>query len=83
MINADCNDPSWMAFLIDFDPAVKRSREEPSGAASRTGMRAFMSIEVLSSNAQSFMDGLESFFWAIFWMCVHYVSPAVFKVVQN
>jgi hypothetical protein len=53
-------------------------RERPSGA---TGTRAFMSIGLLlqwdkeSKLPHSFMDDLESMFWLLFWICVHYSGP--------
>jgi hypothetical protein len=68
-------------FLIDLDHAIRVDRERPSGAKGRTGTRAFMSIGLLlqwdkeSKLPHSFMDDLESMFWLLFWICVHYSGP--------
>jgi hypothetical protein len=76
MINEEDNNPSWRAFLIDLDLAIKENREKPSGARSKTGTRAFMAIGVLLDDEQhSFMHDLESFFWVLFWVCIHYDGP--------
>jgi serine/threonine protein kinase len=77
LINEEDDDPSWPAFLIDLDLAVKENREEPSGARGKTGTRAFMAIGVLlDEENHSFMHDLESFFWVLFWICIHYDGPA-------
>jgi hypothetical protein len=47
MINEEDDDPSWPAFLIDLDLAIKENREELLGARGKTGTRAFMAIGVL------------------------------------
>ncbi|ODH52946.1 hypothetical protein GX48_00814 [Paracoccidioides brasiliensis] len=50
---ANDNNPSWRAFLIDLDLAIKKRRDESSGAQGKTGTRArlapgaFMAIGVL------------------------------------
>ncbi|KAM3510126.1 hypothetical protein MY11210_006043 [Beauveria gryllotalpidicola] len=72
MINEDGNNPSWPAFLIDLDLAIKESREAASGAKGKTGTRAFMAIGALLGEQHSFMHDLESFFWVLFWICIHY-----------
>jgi len=65
-------------FLIDLDHAIRVDREETSGAEGRTGTKVFMSIGLLrqsddqSRQPHSFMDDLESMFWVLFWICVHY-----------
>lgn len=63
------------AFIIDLDLAIKLSRLEASGAKGRTGTRAFMAIGALLGEEHSFMHDLESFFWVIFWICIHYDGP--------
>ena len=66
-------------FLIDLDHAVRVDREGASGAKGRTGTKVFMSIRLLlhggSERPHSFMDDLESVFWLLFWICVHYSGP--------
>ncbi|KAL7895267.1 hypothetical protein HDV64DRAFT_257549, partial [Trichoderma sp. TUCIM 5745] len=83
LINADRSDASRLGLLIDLDLAIKISRDKPSGASSRTGTRAFMSIGVLLGNPHSFMDDIESFFWVLFWICIHCLSPTMFTVVPQ
>ncbi|KAH7016041.1 uncharacterized protein B0I36DRAFT_425519 [Microdochium trichocladiopsis] len=75
MINEDDNNPSWPSFLIDLDLAVREQREGTSGAKGKTGTRAFMAIGALLGEQHSFMHDLESFFWVLFWICIHYKGP--------
>ncbi|KAG6096514.1 hypothetical protein E4U30_001475 [Claviceps sp. LM220 group G6] len=75
MINEDPGNPSWKSFLIDLDLAINIGREKPSGAHGRTGTRVFMAIGLLQGDEHSFMHDLESFFWVLFWICVHYEGP--------
>ncbi|UPX14635.1 uncharacterized protein EKO05_0005112 [Ascochyta rabiei] len=72
LVNEEDNS-SWPAFLIDLDLAIKEQREQASGARGKTGTRAFMAIGVLFDDEQHlFMHDLESFFWVLFWICIHY-----------
>ncbi|TWU75060.1 hypothetical protein ED733_006610 [Metarhizium rileyi] len=83
MINEDDANPSWRAFLIDLDLAIKEQREKSSGARGKTGTRAFMAIGVLyDDQPHSFMHDLESFFWVLFWICIHY-SESQGRVVKD
>ncbi|KAI1313249.1 serine/threonine-protein kinase Sgk2 [Xylaria venustula] len=75
MINEEEENPSWASFLIDLDLAIKAQREEVSGAKGKTGTRAFMAIGAILGQQHSFMHDLESFFWVLFWICVHYDGP--------
>jgi len=74
MVNEEDDNPSWRAFLIDLDLAIKEQREKSSGARGKTGTRAFMAIGALLDDEElhSFMHDLESFFWVLFWICIHY-----------
>ncbi len=74
-MNEDSDNPSWPSFLIDLDLAIKEQRAESSGAQGITGTRAFMAIGVLYNEKHSFMHDLESFFWVLFWICIHYNGP--------
>ncbi|KAL7623845.1 hypothetical protein AAE478_005401 [Parahypoxylon ruwenzoriense] len=74
MINEDSNS-SWSSFLIDLDLAIKEQQESASGTKEKAGTRAFMAIGVLLGEQHSFMHDLESFFWVLFWICVHYNGP--------
>jgi hypothetical protein len=75
MMNEEEDNPSWKSFLIDLDFAIKEQREEPSGADGKTGTRAFMAIGVLLGEEHSHMHDYESFFWVLFWICIHYNGP--------
>jgi serine/threonine protein kinase len=73
MVNEDESSPSWHSFLIDLDLAIKEDREKSWRARGKTGTRAFMAIGVLHDNEpHSFIHDLESFFWVLFWICIHY-----------
>ncbi|OAA64472.1 Protein kinase-like domain protein [Niveomyces insectorum RCEF 264] len=75
MINENNNNPSWPSFLIDLDLAVREQRGGASGAKGKTGTKAFMAIGALLGEQHSFMHDLESFFWVLFWICIHYNGP--------
>lgn len=62
-------------FLIDLDIAALIQRNKASGAPTKTGTKVFMSIGVLLGYHHSFMDDLESVFWALFWFCAHCTGP--------
>ncbi|KAH7109238.1 hypothetical protein B0J13DRAFT_663847 [Dactylonectria estremocensis] len=84
MINEDDENPSRRAFLIDLDLAIRIQREGASGAKGKTGTRAFMAIGALLGNEQhSFMHDLESFFWVLFWICIHCNEPDEGRVVPR
>jgi len=75
MMNEEEDNPSWKSFLIDLDLAISEQREGPSGADGKTGTRAFMAIGVLFGEEHSYMHDYESFFWVLFWICIHYDGP--------
>ncbi|KAM3503168.1 hypothetical protein MY10362_004379 [Beauveria mimosiformis] len=83
MINEDDDNPSWPSFIIDLDLAIRNERQYASGAEGKTGTRAFMAIGTLLGEQHSFMHDLESFFWVIFWVCVHYERPGQGRVVPR
>ncbi|KAF3346064.1 mRNA export factor rsm1 [Verticillium dahliae VDG2] len=83
MINEDRDNPSWPSFLIDLDLAIRTGRGGASGAKGKTGTRAFMAIGALLGEQHSFMHDLESFFWVLFWTCIHYNGPDKGRVVQE
>ncbi|KAF2627240.1 hypothetical protein BU25DRAFT_459022 [Macroventuria anomochaeta] len=73
LVNEDKGNLSWPALLMDLDLAIKEQREQASGACRKTGMRAFKAIGVLLDDEQHlFMHDLKSFFWVLFWICIHY-----------
>ncbi|KAH8754110.1 serine/threonine-protein kinase Sgk2 [Diaporthe sp. PMI_573] len=83
MINEDDENPSRRAFLIDLDLAIKVQRDSTSGARGMTGTKAFMAIGALLGEQHSFMHDLESFFWVIFWICIHSKGPNESQIVPR
>ncbi|KAK8036865.1 hypothetical protein PG994_015362 [Apiospora phragmitis] len=81
MINEANDDSSWPAFVIDLDLAIKKQRVVASGARGKTGTRAFMAIGALLGEQHSFMHDLESFFWVLLWVCIHYDGPTRARVI--
>ena len=75
LITESKDSPLYPAFLIDLDLAIANDRIKSSGARGKTGTRAFMAIGILLGEQHSFMHDLESFFWVLFWICVHYEGP--------
>ena len=75
LMNEEEKNPSWRSFLIDLDLAIKERREGPSGARGKTGTREFMAIGVLLGEEHSAWHDFESFFWVLFWICIHYNGP--------
>jgi len=63
-------------FLIDLDLAIRLDRQ----TACKTGTKVFMAIGTLYGDEDhSFMHDLESFFWVLFWICVHWNGPGLQK----
>jgi hypothetical protein len=59
--------------LIDLDLAIKEEQSAShSEARGKVGTRAFMAIGALLGEQRSFTHDLESFFWVLFWICIHY-----------
>lgn len=67
-------------FLIDLDLAIKIDRENATGAPSKTGTKVFMAIGALYGENHTFMHDLESFFWVLFWSCIHCTGPGKCRV---
>jgi hypothetical protein len=42
-----------------------------------------MAVDALHGKRPSFMHDLESFFWVLFWVCVHYTAPGKGRVVEQ
>lgn len=73
-------------FLIDLEPAggtnktlVYRLQD------SRIGTREFMSIRLIEDerSGNSLADDMESFFWVLLWICVHYNGKGEYSGNQN
>lgn len=50
------------------------NRLKASGAPGKTGTKIFMAIGALNGDSHTFIHDLKSFFWVIFWICVHYTG---------
>ncbi|KAF3768445.1 hypothetical protein M406DRAFT_250425 [Cryphonectria parasitica EP155] len=83
IINEDPSNLSWQSFLIDLDLAIEIKRDSASGAKSITGTRAFMAVGALMGEQHSFMHDIESFFWVLFWICIHYEGPGKERTVPE
>lgn len=83
LVNEDKANPSFRAFLIDLDLAIRVNRDGFSGARVKTGTRPFMAIGALFGERHSFMHDLESFFWVLFWICIHYEGPGRARTVKR
>lgn len=62
-------------FLIDYDLAIKIDSDRASGAPGKTGTKVFMAIGALKGEHHNIMHDLESFFWVLFWICIHWDGP--------
>ena len=69
--------------MVDLDLAIKEQRVGVSGAKGKTATRTFMAIGALLGEQHSFMHGLESFFWVLFWICIHCGGPGEGIVVAQ
>ena len=65
------NDQSCLKYMVELELEETFSVKPPrsSGLA---GTKIFMAIGALLSEPHSFMHDLESFFWVLFWICIHY-----------
>jgi Fungal protein kinase len=70
-------------FFIDLDLAIKTDRKNVSRAPSKTRTKVFMAIGALYGEDHSFMHDLESFFWVLFWACVHCTGPGGHRRVSK
>jgi hypothetical protein len=72
MLISDGDESPVRGFLIDLDLAIRTDRETSTNAGGMTGTRVFMAIGALRGKTHTFVHDLESFFWVLFWLCVHY-----------
>ncbi|KAL2168265.1 hypothetical protein VTG60DRAFT_233 [Thermothelomyces hinnuleus] len=70
-------------FLIDLDLAINEQRVSTSGAKGKTGTWAFMAVGALQGELHSFIHDLESFFWVLFWIYIHFDGPKKDRVVPR
>ncbi|OAV88480.1 hypothetical protein, variant [Puccinia triticina 1-1 BBBD Race 1] len=72
MINSRTDDPDRKSFLIDLDVAIDYSIQNAQKRHAKAGTKVFMSIHLLNGKNHDFVDDLESFFWVLIWICIHY-----------
>ncbi|KUL91151.1 hypothetical protein ZTR_00757 [Talaromyces verruculosus] len=70
--NLMISENSSRSFLIDLELAIEEKLCEASEESSHTGTRPFMAISTLSGAKHNFMHDVESFFWVLFLICIHY-----------
>ena len=75
MMNEEDNNPSWLAFLIDFNLAIKEQREGPLGAQGKTGTKTFIAIRVLLGEIYLAWHNFKLFFQVLFQICIYYNRP--------
>lgn len=72
LLNEDQSD----GFLIDLDYAADITQLKASKSSEeKIGTKVFMAIEALAGEPNTFMHDLESFFWVLLWIGVHYTAP--------
>lgn len=59
-------------FLIDLNLAVRLNNSTAFKASSKINMKVFMTISALKGEHYNFVHNLKSFFWVLFWICVHW-----------
>jgi hypothetical protein len=67
----------------DLDLAVKTDRKKVSGAPSKTSTKVFMAIGDLHGEDHNLMHDLESFFWVLLWIGVHWNGPGRSRSMTN
>ena len=65
------NDQSRFKYLAELELEETLSSQPPQ-SSNLAGTKIFMAIGALFGEQHSFMHDLESFFWVLFWICIHY-----------
>lgn len=81
--NLMTSESSSRSFLIDLELAIEEELCETSEEPSQVGTRPFMAISILSGAKHNFMHDVESFFWVLFLICIHYDGPGDFRSVAE
>ena len=71
-MNEENDNPFWLAFLIDFNFAIKEQQEGLLEVWGKTGIKAFMVIGVLLSKIHSAQHDFKLFFQVLFWIYIYY-----------
>ena len=67
----ETNNPSRLKYLAELGLEGTLSTKPPQ-SSSIAGTKIFMAIGALRGEPHSFMHDLESFFWVLFWICIHH-----------
>lgn len=59
-------------FLIDLDLAIRLNDNTAFKTSSKIDTKMFMTIDALKDEHHNFMHDLKSFFWVLFWICIHW-----------
>ncbi len=68
------NYASRLKFLVDLNIEATLSSESPQ-SSSLAGTKVFMAIGAILGKCHSFMHDLESFFWVLVWIWIHWNGP--------
>ena len=68
------NYANCLKFLVDLNLEATLSSESPQ-SSSLAGTKIFMAIGALLGEQRNFMHDLESIFWVLFWICIHWNGP--------
>ena len=71
-MNKEDDNPSQLAFLIDFNLAIKEQQEGPLRVWGKTSIKVFMVIRVLLGEIYLAWHDFKSFFWVLFQICIYY-----------
>ncbi|KNE97122.1 hypothetical protein PSTG_09548 [Puccinia striiformis f. sp. tritici PST-78] len=73
MVDNQTEDPDRKSFLIDLDMAIPYPMRKDDDLQAQMGTKIFMSRSLLlKENSHTHVDDLESFFWVLVWICIHY-----------
>lgn len=73
-------------FLMGLDQAIEMNNYNASsglGRTARTATTVFMAVGALEGKRPTFMHDLESFFWSLFCVCIHYQGLSRGKKVDE
>ncbi|KAL1888294.1 hypothetical protein Cpir12675_006230 [Ceratocystis pirilliformis] len=81
IVAQDGDSSSWPAFIIDFETAIEV--DKASNSERNVGTKPFMAVGVLLGQEHTFMHDLESFFWVLFWICIHVTGPGKYELSKE
>ena len=70
----ETDNQSRLKYLAELELEGTLSSKPPQ-SPNRAGTKIFMAIGALRGKSHSFMHDLESFFWVLLWICIHWNGP--------